>query len=99
MKYSSCVHLAILLGLAPLLLQAHVDPPSSGVISNAGSSAANASLTWGTYRPNLYFGLKPRIPTSLITGLLWFGLQDYQSVRGKLGQTPPRTWPPSLAFS
>ncbi|ETW85531.1 glycoside hydrolase family 63 protein [Heterobasidion irregulare TC 32-1] len=37
------------------------------------------SLLWGAYRPNLYFGLKPRIPQSLMTGLIWFGTQDYQS--------------------
>ncbi|KAN0141302.1 Glycoside hydrolase [Lactarius tabidus] len=37
------------------------------------------SLLWGTYRPNLYFGLRPRIPQSLMTGLMWFGTQDYQS--------------------
>ncbi|KAI0255396.1 glycoside hydrolase [Lactifluus subvellereus] len=40
---------------------------------------ASDSLVWGTYRPNLYFGLRPRIPQSLMTGLLWFGTQDYQS--------------------
>jgi mannosyl-oligosaccharide glucosidase len=47
----------------------------------ATASAANASdsLFWGTYRPNLYFGLKPRLPESLMTGLIWFGTQDYQS--------------------
>lgn len=33
-----------------------------------------------TLRPNLYFGLRPRIPQSLMTGLVWFGTQDYQSV-------------------
>ncbi|KAI0933864.1 hypothetical protein AcV5_005895 [Taiwanofungus camphoratus] len=38
------------------------------------------SLLWGTYRPNLYFGLRPRIPHSLMTGLMWFGTQDYQSI-------------------
>ena len=38
------------------------------------------SLLWGAYRPNLYFGLRPRIPQSLMTGLLWYGTQDYQSL-------------------
>ncbi|KAH9952220.1 glycoside hydrolase [Amylocystis lapponica] len=38
------------------------------------------SLLWGVYRPNLYFGLRPRIPQSLMTGLIWFGTHDYQSV-------------------
>ena len=38
------------------------------------------SLFWGTYRPNLYFGLRPKVPQSLMTGLMWFGTQDYQSI-------------------
>ncbi|KII88765.1 glycoside hydrolase family 63 protein [Plicaturopsis crispa FD-325 SS-3] len=38
------------------------------------------ALLWGPYRPNLYFGLRPRIPQSLMTGLMWFGTQDYQSI-------------------
>ncbi|PCH38371.1 glycoside hydrolase family 63 protein [Wolfiporia cocos MD-104 SS10] len=38
------------------------------------------SLEWGVYRPGLYFGLRPRIPQSLMTGLMWFGTQDYQSL-------------------
>lgn len=42
------------------------------------------SLLWGTYRPNLYFGLRPRIPQSLMTGLMWFGTQDYSSFSSAL---------------
>lgn len=45
---------------------------------------ASNSLAWGAYRPNLYFGLRPRIPQSLMTGLLWFGTQDYNSLTSKL---------------
>ncbi|KAG0705211.1 glycoside hydrolase [Suillus ampliporus] len=37
-------------------------------------------LIWGAYRPNLYFGLRPRLPQSLMTGLMWFGTQNYQSI-------------------
>ncbi|KAF9066861.1 glycoside hydrolase [Rhodocollybia butyracea] len=44
------------------------------------SSSANDTLLWGAYRPNLYFGIRPRIPQSLLTGLMWFGTQDYTSV-------------------
>ncbi|KAF5386975.1 hypothetical protein D9615_001779 [Tricholomella constricta] len=40
----------------------------------------NDTLLWGPYRPNLYFGLRPRIPQSLMTGLMWFGTHDYQSI-------------------
>lgn len=38
---------------------------------------ADASLLWGSYRPQIYFGLRPRLADSLLTGLAWFGLQDY----------------------
>ncbi|CCM02864.1 uncharacterized protein FIBRA_04976 [Fibroporia radiculosa] len=40
----------------------------------------SVSLEWGVYRPNLYFGLRPRLPQSLMTGLMWFGTQNYQSI-------------------
>ncbi|KAG8861996.1 Processing alpha glucosidase I [Tulasnella sp. 330] len=57
----------------------------TAAISLQGVLALNvtddASLFWGTYRPNLYFGLKPRLPLSLLTGLAWFGLNDYNGYR------------------
>ncbi len=37
----------------------------------------NQSLLWGPYRPNLYFGVRPRIPRSLMTGLLWGKADTY----------------------
>ncbi|OBZ75646.1 putative mannosyl-oligosaccharide glucosidase [Grifola frondosa] len=46
----------------------------------AQPSNDSESLFWGTYRPNLYFGLRPRTPQSLMTGLMWFGTQDFQSI-------------------
>ncbi|KAK4164913.1 putative mannosyl-oligosaccharide glucosidase [Cladorrhinum sp. PSN259] len=38
---------------------------------------SNQSLLWGPYRPNLYFGVRPRIPKSLMTGLLWGKVESY----------------------
>ena len=49
----------------------------------AAAQGANDTLLWGAYRPNLYFGLRPRIPQSLMTGLMWFGTQDYNSISSK----------------
>lgn len=46
--------------------------------SESALHASNDSLLWGTYRPNLYFGLRPRLPATLLTGLMWFGATDYQ---------------------
>lgn len=43
--------------------------------------ASNESLLWGPYRPNLYFGVRPRIPKSLMTGLLWAKVDSFQGVQ------------------
>ena len=42
---------------------------------------SNDSLLWGPYRPNLYFGIRPRIPRSLLTGLLWARVDSFQGVQ------------------
>lgn len=51
-----------------------------GLVHLALSADNDKTLLWGPYRPNLYFGLRPRIPNSLMTGLMWFGTHDYQSI-------------------
>ncbi len=45
------------------------------------SKLSNDSLLWGPYRPNLYFGVRPRIPKSLTTGLLWAKVDNFQGVQ------------------
>ena len=45
------------------------------------SKASNDSLLWGPYRPNLYFGLRPTLPKSLTTGLLWARAEDFVDVQ------------------
>jgi mannosyl-oligosaccharide glucosidase len=45
------------------------------------SKASNDTLLWGPYRPNLYFGLRPKLPKSLITGLLWARVEDFQDIQ------------------
>lgn len=42
---------------------------------------SNDSLLWGPYRPNLYFGVRPRLPKSLLTGLLWAKVDSFDSVQ------------------
>lgn len=49
----------------------------------ASSKASNSSLLWGTYRPNLYFGTRPRIPESVMTGLMWFDAGQFQGFQSK----------------
>ncbi|KAF2137265.1 glycoside hydrolase family 63 protein [Aplosporella prunicola CBS 121167] len=43
--------------------------------------AGNDSLLWGPYKPNLYFGVRPRLPKSLSAGLMWARVDDYSSVQ------------------
>ena len=45
---------------------------------------SNESLLWGPYRPNLYFGVRPRIPKSLMTGLLWAKVDSFQGVQNSM---------------
>lgn len=54
------------------------------ILVNEISRASNQSLLWGPYRPNLYFGVKPRIPNSLIAGLMWSRVEDFRSVQNSM---------------
>ena len=45
---------------------------------------SNDTLLWGAYRPNLYFGVRPRIPKSLMTGLLWAKVDAFQGVQNSM---------------
>ncbi|KAI1406522.1 glycoside hydrolase family 63 protein [Hypoxylon fuscum] len=47
----------------------------------------NQSLLWGPYRPNLYFGVRPRIPKSLATSLLWAKVDNYVDVQNSFRYT------------
>ncbi|XP_032775958.1 mannosyl-oligosaccharide glucosidase [Strigops habroptila] len=59
---------------AARLVTPHPAPPALP----PGSTGAVASprLFWGTYRPNVYFGMKTRSPRALVTGLMW--LQQHE---------------------
>ncbi|KAG6035836.1 hypothetical protein E4U41_005900 [Claviceps citrina] len=47
----------------------------------------NESLLWGPYKPNLYFGVRPRLPKSLWTGLMWGRMESYGDVKDGLRYT------------
>lgn len=49
----------------------------------------NQSLLWGPYRPNLYFGIRPRIPQSLMTGLMWGKIETYNDYQDSKLATRP----------
>lgn len=59
--------------------------PDAAELAVLASQAANASLFWGTYRPNLYFGTRPRLPESLITGLMWFDATNIDGFKSTIG--------------
>ena len=44
------------------------------------SKLSNDSLLWGPYRSALYFGIRPRLPNSLISGLMWYSADGYDGV-------------------
>lgn len=60
-----------------LALLCAILPPASAAID--GASSNNASLLWGPYRPNLYMGIRPRVPDSLIAGLMWGKEEEVES--------------------
>lgn len=65
--------------LGYFLCLSNVCKAQSGFTENAKLS--NDSLLWGPYRPNLYFGIRPRLPKSLLTGLLWAKVDSFDAVQ------------------
>ncbi len=53
---------------------------------DAGASS-NDTLLWGPYRPNLYFGVRPRIPESLLTGLVWANVDSFATINNNWRHT------------
>lgn len=51
------------------------------------SKTTNDSLLWGPYRPNLYFGVRQRQPSSLIAGLMWGGVEDFNKIQQNIRYT------------
>ena len=61
------------------LVFALVPPLASAADHNVHTSSD--SLLWGPYRPNLYLGLRPRVPKSVLAGLMWGKLEDVERSR------------------
>jgi mannosyl-oligosaccharide glucosidase len=59
-------------------------PPSATAttISPDGLPTSNTSLLWGPYRPNLYLGIRPRVPESLFMGLMWGNFDEGHKSKG-----------------
>ncbi|KAL8710102.1 MAG: hypothetical protein Q9225_007342 [Loekoesia sp. 1 TL-2023] len=57
------------------------------VVLSENAKLSNETLLWGPYRPNLYFGVRPRIPKSLTTGLLWTKVDSFTEVQNNFRHT------------
>lgn len=56
------------------------DEPIDMSLAGQYKNLSDSSLLWGPYRSGLYFGVRPRIPRSLLSGLMWFNVDDYQGI-------------------
>ncbi|OKL63106.1 hypothetical protein UA08_01397 [Talaromyces atroroseus] len=57
------------------------------ILVNEFARANNQSLLWGPYKPNLYFGVQPRIAKSLTAGLLWANVDSYETAQANFRHT------------
>ncbi|XP_068129656.1 mannosyl-oligosaccharide glucosidase [Hyperolius riggenbachi] len=65
--------------LAVRVVTMHPSPP---IISpNSSSPALSPHMFWGSYRPQVYFGMKTRSPRSVVTGLMWVSQSGSSSLR------------------
>lgn len=69
------------LALAAIVPPAVNAEGSQSILQQESARQLNESLLWGTYRPNLYFGVKPRIPKSFAGGLMWSKVESYSDVQ------------------
>jgi mannosyl-oligosaccharide glucosidase len=73
--------LSAILCLLLISLVRTADANDASILINEIGRSSNQSLLWGPYRPNLYFGVRPRIPKSLMGGLMWAKVDNYQDVQ------------------
>ncbi|RDW89209.1 glycoside hydrolase family 63 protein [Coleophoma cylindrospora] len=59
----------------------------ASILLNEIGRASNQSLLWGPYRPNVYFGVRPRIPKSFMGGLMWVKVDNFQDVQHNFRHT------------
>lgn len=77
------LHPLPILGILLSLLSLTLGEVAQEVLTE-NAKRSNESLLWGPYRPNLYFGVRPRIPKSLLTGLLWAKVDSFQGVQNSM---------------
>ena len=72
------------LGIVLALVCAVLGEETAQQVLSENAKVSNESLLWGPYRPNLYFGVRPRIPKSLMTGLIWAKVDNFQKVQNSM---------------
>ena len=72
------------LGILLALVSAVLGDDTAQQVLSENAKVSNESLLWGPYRPNLYFGVRPRIPKSLMTGLIWAKVDSFQGVQSSM---------------
>lgn len=70
------------------------DAQDESILNGEMTRLNNQSLLWGPYRPNLYFGVRPRIPKSLQTGLMWSKLDEYSDIQSSKFHSRDSPCPP-----
>ena len=64
--------------LAPLLCAVgSLAGEAVSALSKETAKANNESLLWGPYKPNLYFGVRPRLPDTFFAGLMWAKVDNF----------------------
>ncbi|KAK9769232.1 putative Glycoside hydrolase [Seiridium cardinale] len=66
---------------------ANAETQDESILNGEIARSNNESLLWGPYRPNLYFGIRPRLPKSLMTALMWAKVDNYADVQNSFRYT------------
>ncbi|KAI0546305.1 family 63 glycoside hydrolase [Xylaria curta] len=74
-------------GLSLSLLASATTENNEDVLHSEIGRLNNESLLWGPYRPNLYFGVRPRVPSGIATALSWVKVDNYVDVQGNVRYT------------
>lgn len=47
---------------------------------NPAAQTDNRTMLWGPYKPNVYFGVRPRLPEGLWSSLMWANVNGFESI-------------------
>lgn len=56
------------------------EDPFEYAAHNPAAQAHNESILWGPYKPNVYFGVRPRLPEGLWSSLMWANVNGFDSI-------------------